>query len=128
MANSNRQVVLLDLKGKGSPNEISERAIDLIKKSDPPWLVEKSKIENIKTGNLTDDFDEIKDADWIVEAIIEKVDVKHQLYSQIDKVRKSNSIVSSNTSTIPLSVLTEAMSEKMKSDFVLLTSSTPCVL
>ena len=117
MANSNRQVVLLDLKGKGSPNEISERAIDLIKKSDPPWLVEKSKIENIKTGNLTDDFDEIKDADWIVEAIIEKVDVKHQLYSQIDKVRKSNSIVSSNTSTIPLSVLTETMSEKMKSDF-----------
>ena len=58
IANSNRKVVLLDLKGKDNPNEISERAIDLIKKSDPPWLVEKSRIEKIQAGNLEDNFDE----------------------------------------------------------------------
>mgnify|MGYP002621760087 FL=1 len=97
LANSKRDVVLLDLKGKSSPNEISDRAIDLIKKSDPPLLVEKSRLEYIKPGNLTDDFDQIKDADWIIEAVVERIDIKHQLYAQIDKVRNSHSIVSSNT-------------------------------
>ena len=79
--------------------------------------MEKSRLEYIKPGNLTDDFDQIKDADWIIEAVVERIDIKHQLYAQIDKVRNSSSIVSSNTSTIPLSVLTSEMSETMKSDF-----------
>ncbi|MDB2635613.1 3-hydroxyacyl-CoA dehydrogenase/enoyl-CoA hydratase family protein [Alphaproteobacteria bacterium] len=117
LANSKREVVLLDLKGKETANQISENAIDIIKKSDPPLLIEKSRLSHIKPGNLTDDFDQIKDADWIIEAVVERIDIKHQLYSQIDKVRNSESIVSSNTSTIPLSVLTEEMSELMKSDF-----------
>ena len=128
LANSKRDVVLLDLKGKDAPNEISERAIDLIKKSDPPLLVEKSRLEHIKPGNLTDDFDEIKDADWIIEAVVERIDIKHQLYAQIDKVRNSSSIVSSNTSTIPLSVLTSEMSETMKSDFCITHFFNPCLL
>ena len=117
IANSNRKVVLLDLKGKDNPNEISERAIDLIKKSDPPWLVEKSRIDNIQPGNLEDDFDEVKDADWIIEVVSEIIDIKHSLFDKIDKIRDPKSIVSSNTSTIPLKVLTEKMSDQMKSDF-----------
>ena len=117
LANSERQVILLDLKGKESPNQISEKAINLIKKSDPPLLVERSRLGFIKPGNLTDDFDEIKDADWIIEAVVERIDIKHTLYNQIDKVRSPRSIVSSNTSTIPLSVLTQEMSDSMKSDF-----------
>ena len=117
LANSEREVVLLDLRGNDSPNQISEKAINLIKKSDPPLLVEKSRLSHIKPGNLSDDFNQIKDADWIIEAVVERIDIKHQLYSQIDKIRNPNSIVSSNTSTIPLSVLTEEMSGSMKSDF-----------
>ena len=105
LANSNRQVVLLDLKSKDKPNQISENAIDIIKKSDPPLLVERSRIDYIKPGNLDDDFNEIKDADWVIEAVVERIDIKHKLYSQIDKVRSPNSIISSNTSTIPLSIL-----------------------
>ena len=117
LANSKRNVVLLDLKGKSTPNQISERSLDIIKKSDPPLLVEKSRLDFIKPGNLTDNFDEIKDADWIIEAVVERIEIKHQLYAQIDKVRSSSSIVSSNTSTIPLSVLTSEMSKSMQSDF-----------
>ena len=117
LANSNRQVVLLDLKGKDKPNQISENAIDIIKKSDPPLLVERSRIDHIKPGNLDDDFSEIKDADWVIEAVVERIDIKHKLYSQIDKVRSPNSIISSNTSTIPLSILTQEMSDSMKADF-----------
>ena len=81
LANSERQVILLDLKGKESPNQISEKAINLIKKSDPPLLVERSRLGFIKPGNLTDDFDEIKDADWIIEAVVERIDIKHTLYN-----------------------------------------------
>ena len=117
LANAQRQVVLLDLKGNSTPNQIAERALDIIKKSDPPLLVEKSRLDYIKPGNLTDDFDEMKDADWIIEAVVERLDIKHQLYAKIDQVRSSSSIVSSNTSTIPLSVLTAEMPESMKSDF-----------
>ncbi len=117
LANSNREVILLDLKGKESANQISEKAIDIIKKSDPPLLVERSRLEHIKPGNLEDDFDEIKDADWVIEAVVERIDIKHKLYSQIDKVRSPNSIISSNTSTIPLSILTQEMSDTMKADF-----------
>ncbi len=117
LANSNRQVVLLDLKSIDKPNQISENAIDIIKKSDPPLLVERSRLEHIKPGNLEDDFDEIKDADWVIEAVVERIDIKHKLYSQIDKVRSPNSIISSNTSTIPLSILTQEMSDAMKDDF-----------
>ncbi len=117
LANSSRQVVLLDLKGEDKPNQISENAIDIIKKSDPPLLVERSRLEYIKPGNLEDDFDEIKDADWVIEAVVERIDIKHKLYSQIDKVRSPNSIISSNTSTIPLSILTQEMTDTLKADF-----------
>ncbi len=117
LANSNREVILLDLKGKETANQISENAIDIIKKSDPPVLVERSRLNHIKPGNLEDDFDEIKDADWVIEAVVERIDIKHKLYSQIDKVRSPNSIISSNTSTIPLSILTQEMSDTMKADF-----------
>ena len=117
LANSQRQVVLLDLKGGEQANEIALRAIDNIKKSDPPLLVEKERLGFITPGNLTDDFDQVASADWIIEAVVERIDIKHHLYQQIDKVRSPASIVSSNTSTIPLSVLCEDMSESMKADF-----------
>ena len=79
--------------------------------------MERSRIDHIKPGNLDDDFSEIKDADWVIEAVVERIDIKHKLYSQIDKVRSPNSIISSNTSTIPLSILTQEMSDSMKADF-----------
>ena len=117
LANVDRTVHLLDLPGKTSRNEIVERSIDNIKKSDPPLLFHKKKIENIFIGNLEDNFDVVGQADWIIEAVVERIDIKHQLYEKIDQVRKPNCIVSSNTSTIPLSILTEKMSEEMKDIF-----------
>jgi homoserine dehydrogenase len=85
LANSQRQVVLLDLKGGEQANEIALRAIDNIKKSDPPLLVEKERLGFIIPGNLTDDFDQIADADWIIEAVVERIDIKHNLYKQIHR-------------------------------------------
>ena len=102
LCNANIPVVLLDLK-----TEISEAAKVNILKSRPPLLFEKSKINNLKTGNIVDDINNVADADWIIEAVVERIDIKHKIYDQIFKIRKKDSIVSSNTSTIPLKILSQ---------------------
>ena len=102
LCNANIPVVLLDLK-----TDIAEKAKEKILKSRPPLLFEKDKIKSLKTGNIYDDFDNVTDADWIIEAVVERIDIKHDIYKKIFDKRKKNSIVSSNTSTIPLRVLSE---------------------
>ena len=112
LCNANVPVTLLDLK-----TEISEKARDRIHKSRPPLLIDRSKINNIKVGNINDNFDVVKDADWVVEAVVERIDIKHQIYEKIFKSRKDGAIVSSNTSSIPIKVLSEHLTDKEKKDF-----------
>ena len=112
LCNANIPVTLLDLK-----TEISEKAREKIHKSRPPLLIDKSKINNINVGNINDDFDVVKDADWIVEAVVERIDIKHNIYEKIFKARKTGAIVSSNTSSIPIKILSEKLTEEEKKDF-----------
>ena len=112
LCNAGIPVTLLDLK-----TEISERAKKGIFESRPPLLIDKSKINNIRAGNIEENFDLVKKADWIVEAVVEKIDIKHNIYEKILRTRKKESIVSSNTSTIPLKVLSAKMSNEDKKDF-----------
>ena len=112
LCNANVPVTLLDLK-----TEISEKARERIHKSRPPLLIDKSKINNINVGNITDNFDVVKDADWVVEAVVERIDIKHQIYEKIFKARKDGAIVSSNTSSIPIKVLSEHLTDSEKKDF-----------
>ncbi|MBO6489054.1 MAG: enoyl-CoA hydratase/isomerase family protein, partial [Pelagibacteraceae bacterium] len=112
LCNANIPVTLLDLK-----TEISEKARDRIFKSKPPLLFDKSKVKNIEIGNINDHFDTVKKADWIVETVTERIDIKQELYKKIFKIRKKESIVSSNTSTIPLKVLSQNLSKEDKKDF-----------
>ncbi len=112
LCNANIPVTLLDLK-----TEISEKAIKKIFESRPPLLIDKNKIKNIKAGNIEEDFEAVKNADWVVEAVVERIDIKHDLYAKILKKRKKDSIISSNTSTIPLKVLSSKMSNEDKKDF-----------
>ncbi len=112
LCNANIPVTLLDLT-----TEISEKARDRIHKSRPPLLLDKSKINQIKVGNINENFDLVKNADWIVEAVVERIDIKHNIYEKIFKHRKNGSIVSSNTSSIPLDILAEKLSDNDKKDF-----------
>jgi len=112
LCNANIPVTLLDLK-----TEISEKARERIYKSKPPLLLDKSKINNINTGNINEDFHVVKDADWIVEAVVERIDIKHNIYQKIFKERKKGAIVSSNTSSIPIKVLSQNLSNEEKKDF-----------
>jgi len=112
LCNANVPVTLLDLT-----TEISEKARERILKSRPPLLIDKSKINNINVGNINDNFNEVSEADWIVEAVVERIDIKHNIYEKIFKERKKGSIVSSNTSSIPIKVLSEKLSNEEKKDF-----------
>ncbi len=111
LCNANIPVTLLDLK-----TEISEKAKDRIYKSKPPLLIDKSKINNINAGNISDDFNVVKEADWIVEAVVERIDTKHNIYEKIFKERKAGAIVSSNTSSIPIKILSQNLSNEEKKD------------
>ena len=112
LCNANVPVTLLDLS-----TDISTKARERIYKSKPPLLIDKKKIDNIKVGNINDDFDVVKEADWIVEAVVERIDIKHKIYDKIFKNRKSGAIVSSNTSSIPIKILSEHLSDDEKKDF-----------
>ena len=112
LCNANIPVVLLDLK-----NEIVEKARERILKSRPPLLFKKSKINGLKIGNINENFNHVSDADWIIEAVVERIDIKHEIYKKIFDKRKKNSIISSNTSTIPLKILSQKLNENDKKDF-----------
>ncbi len=112
LCNANIPVTLLDLK-----TEISQKAKDKIFSSRPPLLIDKSKIDNIKVGNISDNFDVVGTADWIVEAVVERIDIKHNIYEKIFKNRKQGAIVSSNTSSIPIKILSQNLSNEQKKDF-----------
>ena len=112
LCNANVPVTLLDLS-----TEISEKARERILKSRPPLLIDKSKINNINVGNINDDFNVVKEADWVVEAVVERIDIKHNIYEKIFNERKPGAIVSSNTSSIPIKVLSEKLNADQKKDF-----------
>jgi len=118
VANAGIPISLLDLPSKeGSRNQIAENAKERILQSRPPLLIEKNKINLISAGNTEDDFNLVGNADWVVEAVVERVNVKKDIYKKIENNRKQDSIISSNTSTIPLKVLSADMSDEMKKNF-----------
>ena len=112
VANAGLQVHLLDLT-----KDIASSACERIQKSRPPLLMEENNLNYIIPGSIENDMETLKDADWVVEAVVERIDIKKKLYAQIDIIRKPEALVSSNTSSIPLKVLTEDMSMEMKEVF-----------
>ena len=79
-------------------------------------LSDPSKINNVETGTFENDFELIKNYDWICEVVVEKLDIKRQIFEKIEKYRKDGSIVSSNTSGIPLRDITENMPDRLLED------------
>jgi len=120
LANAGVEVLLLDLPGSAEQrNAPAERALERLMNPNQPGLLHKDYLARISIGNIEDDMHRLADADWITEAVIERLDVKKELYKQIDEVRKAGSIVSSNTSTIPLSLLIEDMPLSFRREFAI---------
>jgi 3-hydroxyacyl-CoA dehydrogenase len=107
IANAGVPVVLLDIvpKGANNRNVIADTAVQKMLKADPAPFMHAGNAKLITTGNLEDDLDRLKDCDWIVEAVLEDLGVKHRLYEKLESVRKADAVISSNTSTIPLKML-----------------------
>ena len=119
-ANAGVPTLLLDIVPKGSDdrNALASGAIAKMLKGSPKAFVHNAAAKRVTPGNLDDDFDQLSDVDWIVEAIIEDPNIKSDLYKRIDAVRKDTTIVSSNTSTIPLSRLVEGLSDSFRQHFL----------
>ena len=121
IANAGIPVVLLDIVPEGAENRnaVAEQAVQRLLKSDPAALMHKKNARLITTGNIEDHLSLLADCDWIVEAVVEKLDIKHRVYAAIESARRPGSIVSSNTSTIPLATLLEGMGEDFSRDFLI---------
>ena len=123
LANVGMEVLMLDIvpkdakKDKNSRNFLVNNSLQNAIKSKPAPLYSKSFMNRIKTGNFDDDFEKIKDADWIIEVVIEKLDIKRQIFEKVDKYRKEGSLISSNTSSIPIKLLSQGCSESFKVHF-----------
>lgn len=125
VANAGLSVVLLDIVPPklenfgGNRNAFAEGAVAKMLKTEPAAFMRKSNAKLIETGNLEDDLDKLKDVDWIIEVVVENLEIKHKTYKLLDTHRKKGSIVSSNTSTIPLHKLAEGQSQSFKKDFMI---------
>ncbi len=123
LANVGLEVLMLDILPQGlSDNKtkrssVAENALNKSIKSKPAPLFKKEYASRIKVGNFEDDFEKIKDADWIIEVVVERLDIKQQIFEKVEKHRKPGSIVSSNTSSIPIHQLSEGRSEDFKKHF-----------
>ena len=121
LANAGASVLLLDVAAKDGPDRsaIARGAVERLAKSKPPAFMRRRAARRIDTGNIEDDLARAGEADWIVEAVVERLDVKRDLYARLDEVRKPGAIVSSNTSTIPLARLVEGASDGLQQDFAI---------
>ena len=125
-ANIGVEVLLLDILNPNEEeikestflrNKIVNESLKDTLKSKPSPIYSKKFINRIQTGNLTDDIEKISDADWIIEAIIENLEIKKTLFNNIEKFRKKNSIISSNTSGIPINQMTQGRSDDFCKNF-----------
>lgn len=124
-ANIGIQVLLLDIPSPGSTsadqtsvkNKLVNDALAAAIKSNPSPVFTKEVSKLITTGNFDDDLSLINQCDWILEVVVERLDIKKQLYDRVEKFRKQGTIVTSNTSGIPIHLMAEGRSEDFQKHF-----------
>ena len=127
LANVGMEVVMLDIvtpdlneeksKSTVERNKLINSALQKTIKSKPAPLYHKSFASRIKTGNFEDDFQKIAESDWIIEVVVENLKIKKEIFEKVDKYRKKGSLVSSNTSSIPINLLAQDRSDDFKKSF-----------
>lgn len=118
-ANAGCSVLLLDLPSKEGTDRQSHvnNLLQQCLKSKPSPIYTKKFISRIQTGNFEDDLQKISEADWIIEVVVERLDIKNQLFEKVEKYRKQGTLVTTNTSGIPIQLMTEERSEDFKKHF-----------
>jgi 3-hydroxyacyl-CoA dehydrogenase len=98
-------------------NRIVNDALQAALKSNPSPVFTKDVAKRIRTGNFTDDMPRIADSDWIIEVVVENLDIKRTVFEQVEKYRKPGTFITSNTSGIPIHLMTEGRSDDFKKYF-----------
>lgn len=107
----------LTLEHPAVRNRLVNEALTTAIKGKPAPLYEKAFSSRITTGNFEDDFEKIADCDWILEAVVERLDIKQVVFEKVEKYRKPGSIVTSNTSGIPIHMIVKGRSEDFRKNF-----------
>jgi 3-hydroxyacyl-CoA dehydrogenase len=107
----------LSLEDKHVRNRIVNEALQTSLKSNPSPIYHPDFAKRITTGNLEDDIAKVKDVDWIIEVVVERLDIKKQVFDNIEKHRKSGTLITSNTSGIPIKFMNEGRSDDFKNHF-----------
>jgi len=124
-ANIGVNVLLLDILPKDLPenatpaqrNKLVNDALQSTLKSNPAPHYHNGVLSLIQTGNFTDNMPQIKEADWIIEVVTERLDIKKQIYTEVEKYRKDSTLITSNTSGIPMKMLIDGRSDDFKHHF-----------
>jgi 3-hydroxyacyl-CoA dehydrogenase len=119
------QVLLLDIQPKDLPadarpaekNKIVNDALAAAIKSNPSPVFHKDVIKKITTGNFIDNMQEVAGVDWIIEVVVERLDIKQSVFTQVEKFRKPGTLITSNTSGIPIHMMAEGRTEDFKKHF-----------
>ncbi len=107
----------LSLESKQVRNRLVNESLQKTIKSNPAPLYHQSFAERITTGNTEDDLKLIADCDWVIEVVVERLDIKQKVFEQIEKYRKPGSLITSNTSGIPIKFMNEGRSEDFRQHF-----------
>ncbi|MEJ7672241.1 MAG: 3-hydroxyacyl-CoA dehydrogenase NAD-binding domain-containing protein [Chitinophagaceae bacterium] len=98
-------------------NKIVNDALAAALKSNPSPVFTKDVVKKIKTGNFTDNMKDIADCDWVIEVVVERLDIKQSVFTEVEKYRKAGTLITSNTSGIPINMMAEGRSEDFKKHF-----------
>ena len=128
LAGAGVKVLLLDIvpfdltdeekKDPAARNRMVDNGLKNTLAAKPSLFMTKKDASLIETGNLEDDFEKLAECDWICEVVVENLKIKQELFGRIDKVRKADAIISSNTSGIPLAKISEGLSDGFKEHFL----------
>lgn len=130
-ANIGAEVLLLDMlpeeagaaegakaaEDKSIRNKIVNAALESTVRANPPAIFSKKVLNNISTGNFVDNMKDIAGCDWVIEVVIERLDIKKQIFDEVEKFRMPGTLVSSNTSGIPIHLMAEGRSEDFRAHF-----------
>ncbi|MES2454976.1 MAG: 3-hydroxyacyl-CoA dehydrogenase NAD-binding domain-containing protein [Bacteroidota bacterium] len=117
-ANIGVEVLLLDIAPKEGPrNSIVDTALQTAVKTNPSPVYSKKVLSKISTGNFEDDMPKISGYDWIIEVVVENLDIKKKVFEQIEQYRKPGTLITSNTSGIPIHLMAEGRSDDFKANF-----------
>jgi len=126
-ANIGLEVLMLDIVPRDLPddqkdnpkarNRIADEALAKALKEKPAPLYDKNFVNRITTGNFEDDMEKIKDCDWVIEVVVERLDIKKQVFENVEKHRTPGTLITTNTSGIPINLMLDGRSDDFKKHF-----------